>query len=452
MGGLGGWLANVATTANPGVAEQFREHIDPAWVDEALKATGTATVRHRRLPAPRVVWLIIAMALFRNRPITEVADKLDLALPGRRGPTASSSAITQARARLGEEPMEWLFGRTAQAWAHDSADRHRWRGLALYGVDGTTLRVPDSEDNRTEFGLASGGHRGNSGFPLVRLVALMVLRSHLLAAVRFGAYAKGEHAYATDLWPGVPDDSLTIVDRGFVAAGVLVPLHRDGTNRHWLTRAKKNLRWRTVERLGRHDELVEMKVSAQARKQDPTLPKTWIARAIRYHRRGYRPQVLLTSLLNPVAYPAGEIVGLYHERWELELGYDEIKTEMLEREETLRSRSPSAVRQEIWGVLIAYNLVRLEMEGVADEAHVEPTRISFVVALRLICDEWSWCAIAAPGAIPRHLEDLRASLARFILPPRRSQRSYPRAVKIKMSNYAKKRRPDQTTTKTEVAK
>ena len=452
MGGLGGWLASVATTANPGVAEQFREHIDPAWVDEALKATGTATVRHRRLPAPRVVWLIIAMALFRNRPITEVADKLDLALPGRRGPTASSSAIAQARARLGEEPMEWLFGRTAQAWAHDSADRHRWRGLALYGVDGTTLRVPDSEDNRTEFGLASGGHRGNSGFPLVRLVALMVLRSHLLAAVRFGAYAKGEHAYATDLWPGVPDDSLTIVDRGFVAAGVLVPLHRDGTNRHWLTRAKKNLRWRTVERLGRHDELVEMKVSAQARKQDPTLPKTWIARAIRYHRRGYRPQVLLTSLLDPVAYPAGEIVGLYHERWELELGYDEIKTEMLEREETLRSRSPSAVRQEIWGVLIAYNLVRLEMEGVADEAHVEPTRISFVVALRLICDEWSWCAIAAPGAIPRHLEDLRASLARFILPPRRSQRSYPRAVKIKMSNYAKKRRPDQTTTKTEVAK
>ncbi|MDI7266638.1 MAG: hypothetical protein QME96_01425 [Myxococcota bacterium] len=125
---------------------------------------------------------------------------------------------------------------------------------------------------------------------------------------------------------------------------------------------------------------------------------------------------------------------------------------MLEREETLRSRSPTAIRQEIWGVLIAYNLVRLEMEGVADEAHVEPTRISFVVALRLICDEWSWCAIASPGAIPRHLNELRASLQRFILPPRRSERSYPRAVKIKMSNYAKKRRPDQTTTNTGVAK
>jgi hypothetical protein len=434
-------LASVAASANPGVAEDFRRHIDPSWVEEALQATGAATVRRRRLPAERVAWLVIAIALFRNRPITEVADKLDLALPGERGPTASSSAITQARSRLGEEPLEWLFERAARAWAQGSADRHRWRGLALYGVDGTTLRVADSAENRAEFGLASGGQRGDSGYPLVRLVALMALRSHLLATVRFGAYAKGEHSYATDLWSGVPDESLTIVDRGFFAAGVLIPLNRDGQNRHWLVRGKKGLRWRTVRRLGRNDELVEMDVSSHARKQDPTLPKLWTARAIRYHCKGYRPQVLLTSLIDPEAYPAAEIVGLYHERWELELGYDEIKTEMLEREETLRSRSPAAVRQEIWGVLIAYNLVRLEMEGVAAEAHVEPTRISFVVALRLICDEWSWCAIASPGAIPRHLNDLRASLQRFILPPRRSARSFPRAVKIKMSNYAKKRRP-----------
>ena len=110
-----------------------------------------------------------------------------------------------------------------------------------------------------------------------------------------------------------------------------------------------------------------MDVSSHARKQDPTLPKLWTARAIRYHRKGYRPQVLLTSLLDPEIYPASEIVGLYHERWELELGYDEIKTEMLDREETLRSRSPAVVRQEIWGVLIAYNLVRLEMEADRNE-------------------------------------------------------------------------------------
>jgi hypothetical protein len=125
---------------------------------------------------------------------------------------------------------------------------------------------------------------------------------------------------------------------------------------------------------------------------------------------------------------------------ELELGYDEIKTEMLDREEAIRSKSPTAVTQELWGVFLAYNLVRLEMERVAADAGVEPTRISFVAALRLICDEWLWCAVATPGAIPRHLRNLRAELKTLILLPRRPKRSYPRAVKIKMSNCARKRR------------
>lgn len=138
-------------------------------------------------------------------------------------------------------------------------------------------------------------------------------------------------------------------------------------------------------------------------------------------------------------YPAHEVAALYHERWEIELGYDEVKTEMLDSV-PLRSKSVDRVRQEIWGLLIAYNLIRLEMERVADEADVAPTRISFVAVYRMICDEWLWSAIAAPGAIPRHLRELRKQIKLFILPPRRPERSYPRAVKVKMSNYPKKRR------------
>lgn len=437
---LEGALACVAQVPLPDSFEDFRRHLDPAWVKAALEATGTASLRRRRLPAEQVVWVVLGMALLRNRSISEVVERLDLALPASGGPTLAPSAIVQARDRLGEEPMQWIFGESARHWAHASADRHRWRGLALYGVDGTTLRVPDSQDNREHFGLANGGPRGPSAYPLVRLVALMALRSHLLAATAFGPYKKGEATYATDLWSAVPDASLCIVDRGFLAADVLIPLAREGTHRHWLIRAKKNTRWRVTRRLDRGDDLVELTVSSQARKKDPTLPKTWQARAIRYQRKGFRPQWLLTSMLDPQAYPAAEVAALYHERWELELGYDEIKTEILDREETLRSRSPERVRQELWGVLLAYNLVRLEMERVADQAHVEPTRISFIAALHLICDEWLWCTAASPGAIPRHLRNLRASLKRFILPPRRSQRSYPRAVKIKMSNYAKKHR------------
>jgi hypothetical protein len=144
-------------------------------------------------------------------------------------------------------------------------------------------------------------------------------------------------------------------------------------------------------------------------------------------------------MIDPDAFPAAEIVALYHERWELELGFDEIKTELLDREETIRCKSVVGVEQELWGLLLAYNLVRLEMERTADSLDVAPIRISFVGALRLICEEWWWAAGASPGAIPKNLARLRSRIARLVLPPRRSDRRYPRAVKIKMSNYARKR-------------
>jgi hypothetical protein len=431
-------LAAVATFAKPEQFQDLRRNIDAEWIEQALRATGSATLRRRRLPAEQVVWLVIGMALFRNRSIHDVVSKLDLALPGET-PTVVPSAVVDARARLGPEPMEWLFTRCADEWAHASARRNSWRGLSLYGVDGSTLRVPDSDENRQTFG-GPDGERGESGYPLVRIAALMALRSHLLAAVSFGSYANGEHTYASALWSSVPDDSLTIVDRNFLGAPVLIPLQRDGRNRHWLVRAKSNTRWRVLTRLGRGDEIVELETSPEALGNDPSLPKTYLARAIRYQRKGFQAQILLTSLTDSAAYPASEIVALYHERWEIELGYDEIKTEMLDRQEAIRSRSPDGVRQELWGILIAYNLIRLEMERVAVEAKVEPSRISFVGAMRLICDEWLWCAIAQPGAIPKHLRNLRAALAGLVLPPRRSERRYPRAVKIKMSNYPRKRR------------
>jgi len=428
-------LAATAAVPRPELGA-FAQHLPHEWIEQALQATGTATVRKRRLPAEQVVWLVLGMALFRDRSIVEIVDKLDLALPGVGEMPVAPSAVPQARARLGAEPMAWLFTHSARYWAHASADRHRWLGLAVYAVDGTALRVPDSIENRAHFGSAKG--RTQSGYPMARAVALMAVRSHLLAAACFGPFTRGEHSYANELWSEVPDRSLTIVDRGFLVAGVLIPLARAGQDRHWLTRAKKNTSWRVVKRLGPKDQLVEMEVSRQAQKKDPTLPKVFLARAIRYQRKGFPPQTLLTSLLDADRYPATEMASLYHERWEIELGYDEIKTEVLEREEAIRSKSPTAVAQELWGILLAYNLVRLEMERVADDAGVDPTRISFITALHLVCDEWLWCAVASPGAIPVHLRNLRAKLARLVLPPRR-ERLYPRAVKVKMSSYPRKR-------------
>ncbi|MDX6669334.1 MAG: hypothetical protein QOK04_2714 [Solirubrobacteraceae bacterium] len=155
----------------------------------------------------------------------------------------------------------------------------------------------------------------------VRGVGLMALRSHLLAAVAFGPYETSETAYAVNLWSLVPGNSLTVVDRGFLSARILIPLARDGANRHWLTRTKKNQQWRVLQHLGLRDALVEMNVSSDARKKDPSLPKVWVARAVTYQRKGFRAQTLLTSLLDPKAFPADEIATLYHERWELEISH-----------------------------------------------------------------------------------------------------------------------------------
>jgi hypothetical protein len=415
----------------------IRRHLDPAWIEAALEATGTATLRKRRLPAEQVVWLVIGMALYRDRPIHDLVARLDLVLPGGDSVMAPS-AVVEARARLGADPMEWLFERSARKWAHASARKHAWRGLALYGVDGSTLRVADSPENRAHFG-GSSGVRGESGYPMVRMATLMALRSHLMASVGFGPYADSEIVLASALWREVPDDSLMIVDRGFLAAGILLPLNRDGKNRQWLTRAKSTTRWRVIKRLGKNDELVEFDVSSQARAYDPSLPKTFTARVVKYEKKGFKPQTLVTSLTDSKAFSAAQIVAVYHERWELELGYDEIKTTMLKREETIRCKSVAGVEQELWGILLAYNLVRLEMERTADEIGVEPIRISFVGALRLICEEWWWASSASPGAIPKNLARLRARIAGLVLPPRRSERAYPRAVKVKMSNYPRKR-------------
>jgi hypothetical protein len=429
-------------TVTPAAFPTLMKGLDPRWIEEALETTGTATVRRRRLPADRAVWMVLGMAVLRDWSIATIVNQLELAMPTRSGTrTVAASTVVKARARLGADPMEVLFTRSADEWAHASASRHRWRGLALYAVDGTILRVPDSDENRAHFGSqAAGAERGVSGYPLMRGVVLMAVRSHLLAAATFGPYTVDERTYASALWRSVPDHSLVLVDRLYLQADVLVPLMTSGHDRHWITRAKSATAFRVIRNLGPGDDLVEFEVSDKARRKDPSLPTHFDARAIRYTRKGYQPQHLLTSMVDADRFPADEVRALYHERWEIELGFGEIKTDMLERLEAIRSKSPVAIAQEMWGLLLVYNLVRLEMERIADELGVAPTRISFVAALREFVQFWLLGSKSlSPGALPKQLAKVQDRIRRFVLPPRRPERVFPRAVKIKMSNYARKR-------------
>jgi hypothetical protein len=433
----------------PAAFPTLMKDLDPRWIEEALETTGTATMRHRRLPADRAVWLVLGMAVLRDWSITTIVNQLELAMPSPSGlRTVAASTIVKARARLGADPIEVLFTRSGDEWAHASADRHRWRGVALYAVDGTTLRVADSDENRAHFGShEAGAGRGISGYPLMRAVVLMAVRSHLLPAATFGPYGVDERAYARALWSSVPDQSLVLIDRHYLQADVLVPLMTQGHDRHWMTRTKSTTQFRVIRNLGPGDDLVEMEVSHEARSKDPSLPTHFDVRAIRYERKGYRPQCLLTSMIDADRFPAAEVRALYHERWEIELGFGEIKTDMLERLETIRSKSPVAVAQEMWGILLVYNLVRLEMERIADELDVAPIRISFVAALRSFVELWLLGSKSLnPGAIPKQLAKIQDRVRRFVLPLRRPERLFPRAVKIKMSNYARKR-PAQSSSK-----
>jgi hypothetical protein len=441
--GLGEAILAVGAGERAASFELCSETLDAEWIAQALAATGTATIRRRKLPAERVVWIVIGMGLLRDRSIQEVVRHLDLVLAaGPRRVAVSGSAIVQARERLGPEPLAALFAQSAAVWGAAAANAERWRGLAVYGVDGSTLRVPDTPDNDAAFGRVPTRWDSTGGYPQLRLVALMVLRRHLLTGLAIGAYRDSELALATELWPQLPDASLVILDREFATYALFHQLADLARQRHWLSRVKTGrtaLRRRVVERLGPGDQLVELRPSHQTRRAHRALPPTLRVRAIRYHHRGFRPQTLLTSLLDPVAYPAAELVALYHERWEIELGFDEVKTHTLEREEALRSKTPARIRQEVWGLAIGYNLVRLAMAQVADRAGVAPTRISYRHALQFIRVFWLTAWTTSPGVLPRRLEALHDELALLILPERRPQRRFPRAVKIKMSAYPRKR-------------
>lgn len=156
----------------------------------------------------------------------------------------------------------------------------------MFATDGTTLRVPDSDENRDTFGLPGAG-RGQAAYPQVRAVALMAVRSHVLAGAAIGpcrGKRTGEQTLAKSLWAQLPDQSLTIVDKGFVNYARLYALHAAGNDRHWLIRAKQGLRWTIVRELGHGDCWVEVTIPRSSRKEDPSLPKSFICRAISYKK------------------------------------------------------------------------------------------------------------------------------------------------------------------------
>jgi hypothetical protein len=189
-----------------------------------------------------------------------------------------------------------------------------------------------------------------------------------------------------------------------------------------------------VETLGAGDHLVEIQVSPQARKQDGSLPEFWQARLIECGGESSDYKGFITSLVDHVGYPTGSLRHVYQERWSTENGYGELKQFQLSTSTLLRSQKVTGVYQEVWGLLTAYNLIRLEISQIAREAKVVPLRISFVMAMRLIQDELIWCSLGKPGTIPAKLRKMRENVKQFILPEKR-KRPKERTVRISKTQY-----------------
>lgn len=420
--------------AQPFDWNRLGEHLPYEWIEAALAEQGRASIRHRRLPAQQVVWLVIALALYRHRSIGEVLAELDLALPDVSAPFVTDGAVTKARQRLGAKPVESLCQMSAKAWSSQDKEAYLFNGLVLLAIDGTTLRTPDSAANRAHFGAQTYAKETVASYPQVRGATLTHIPTHLVVDARFGPYATSEKTFAMELVESIVDDSLTVVDKGFLAAELLCRLTTSGRNRHFLIPAKSNTKWTVIEG-GPDDMIVEMQVSAAARKKAPWLSKTWRARAIAMLDSKGKKHFLLTSLTDRAAFKAAELIACYARRWHIETSYRELKQSMMGMALTLRSQTVDGVMQEIWGAIIAYNLVRLEMAKAALEAGCAPTDISFVRAFHTIQYELLWAAAnRAQGKLPSMLKNMRQRLVDE-LTVKRPGRKHDRVVKSKSQRY-----------------
>lgn len=419
---------DVINNFKPHQVETLADLLPIELIEEAYSLTDTVTIRKRKLTLESMAWLLIGMAIYNDKSMADVVNLLDIV--DREGkPFVAPSALTQRRKHLGEVAMKALFECTQQHW-YENAKLPDWNGLRLLGVDGVVWRAPDSDENNAAF-----SRQKDTQYPQLRMVCQMELSSHLITGSAFDCYSVNEMVLAEQLIETTPNNSLTLFDRGFYSLGLLHKWQTTGTERHWLIPLKNNVQYEVVRKLGRQDQLVRLRSNPRARKLWPELPEELIVRLVSRQINGKKYHVL-TSMADPKRYPVADIADLYSHRWEIELGYREQKQYMLGNRLTLRSRLPELVKQELWGILLTYNLIRYQMVQMCMTLKGDylPYQLSFNGALAHIMRLLVGLPYSTPGAIPRQLKNFYGMSESLILEPRR-HRSFPRTVKKRPSRY-----------------
>ena len=368
-------------------------------IDEVVGECGKREKRSRLLPAHVVVYYVLALNLFFGESYEEVMRRLVAGLRFLRNwesrwTVPTTSAISQARARLGAEPLKRLFERVAVPIGGPGVPGSWFGGYRVMAIDGVVLDVPDTPDNEAEFGRL-GGVRSPRQFPQVRIVGLVECGTHAMVEASLGPITTSEQDLAADLFPAVDDEMIVLADRGFFSYGLWHDALRHGAQLVWRVNSNLTLEQRQVLPDGSYlSYLIDPKIRRRFHYLDKQRIERLIAhegtvvRVIEYQVEDRETSgelyCLITTLLDPDTAPAVELAALYHRRWEIELTFDEIQTHQMGHSRVLRSKSPELVKQEIWSLLLTHYSIRHLMAQAADTVEYDLERLSFMRSFRAI--------------------------------------------------------------------
>ena len=372
-----------------------------ATVHAMLEQTGRTSVRERDLPAHVVVYYVIALALYMRSSYREVLRCLLEGVQWLLDPSVSikvagKSGISQARTRLGAEPMRALYDATVAPIANTETQGAWYRQWRLVSLDGSTLDVADTKENEEAFG-RPGASRGSSAFPKIRFVALLENGTHVLWAARMDKYATDELTLAEKVVPALRKGMLCLADRFFPSHKLWQKAAATGADLLWRTR--QNARLEIEQRRPDGSYLSRIYPSTSHRRNR----RQAIAVRVIDYRLDKVPNAepvyrLLTTILDHKRAPAQELAALYHERWEIETALDELKTHLRGAQIVLRSKTPELVKQEFYGLLMAHFAIRGLMHEAALKAGEDPDRLSFLHAVRVVQRRMARWAAIPPSA------------------------------------------------------
>jgi Insertion element 4 transposase N-terminal/Transposase DDE domain len=357
-------------------------------VHEALDAHGCNSQRIRRFPAVAGVYYTMALSLYPEAAYEEVFSVVAQGLAWAGGSSqpspVSKSSISALRTRTGAAPLRDLIRSCCLPLADPARQPQAfYKGLRLMAIDGSRIELADEQDVAQAFG-RPGSRTGVAGYPQAQCVVLAECATHAILAAELGPYRGNEWELCQWLLGALEPGMLLLADRGFNGFEHWQQARATGAELLWRAAESRLLPVQQMLPDGSYLSLIAPTGVGRAAATEQAL----VVRVIEYQLPGvpdaaprYR---LITSLLDHVLAPALDLAALYHQRWQIEAVFDELKTHLRQGRRVLRSKTAELVRQEFYGWVLAHYAVRwLLHEGAAGSAQ-DDQDLSFTAHVQLL--------------------------------------------------------------------